>query len=205
MLPPLTIDSYAGKLLIASLKATVEQSDAELKSAQKILDDAQTKFDEVKGKHQGYAQLLLDVAKQLNLTDEALSIISPSSNAYTEAQPKSVPKAKEGANAITLQVIRENDCFLTPDQIVPLVFDFYAEGQIKEKTVKNALWELSTNGTIKKQYIKAYKGLVYGLPEWIDEDGKPKEEYMKLLVTGNKVEKDNSNSLFSKTETEDNF
>ena len=144
------------------------QADEELKKADIAFEEAKKTRDDANEKYSESLKILKDLRVQLNLPEDD----SPSPTQVLLKQ------RREGVDVVTLKLINDRNRFLSTQEVIDLVFDYYAEGQIKEKTVKNALWELSSKGSLKKHYSKSHKGSVYGLPSMYDENEIPKNEYM---------------------------
>lgn len=78
----------------------------------------------------------------------------------------------------TLELILIANHFMTVDQIIDLVKKAYDAGVIKDKTIKNAVWDLTASNDLKKHYDKTIKEYIYGPPDWFEGET-PKSQYFE--------------------------
>lgn len=196
MSTPFLLDDNARKVVVASLQESWARAQEEKSLAQTEFEAAQKRLERATGELESYAGLL-----------EQMGVSLPHGGTYALSlgAPKVAPKRRETVDVTTLRVVTEGGVFKTVDQVIAMVLDSYGENEIKPKTVKNALWEL-TNGTgkvMEKTYSKLHKGNLYGLLTWFNEDGTPMKEHMEQVPAAHEAtdQAGREPGLFAETKT----
>jgi len=174
-------DPRLSNLLIAALKSSLKQAEEAVKKAQSDYNTAEAALNATKADYDGYAQLVRDnthgnPAPELPESPvERRHPLHPQKRLGTRFRS---PR-NSGVDVVTLDLVVNGNVFKTMDEVVNEALGYF-DGQIKAKTVKNALWQNSSDEKLIKFYSKEHKGYVYGVPAWFDENNNPKLEHLKL-------------------------
>jgi len=125
-----------------------------------------------------------EVEKTIDSLNKELLQINSIINSFD--QPSGSP-SRYNWSETAIECIKGHNRFLQTTDILECVLD--PETRKDEKKKKNAtvgisvaLNNLCSRGTLKKIVIQGVKGHFYGLPEWFNEDGSVKKEYLTNLL-----------------------
>jgi hypothetical protein len=202
----LNLDEQKGRLLLSALQAFLMQARGEVEIAEQQFDAAQQRLGKAQAVFTEYDKLVKETAEGLGIdlvfTDPPfvsalkehlkVNLHSEKRTSFREELRRGKPpvKRRETVDETTLKLLTEGNTFKTVDQVLDMLFAFYGKGEIKEKTVKNALWSLS-GVKIQKYYSRNNKAYMYGLLEWFDQNGDPLLEYLPIA----EEESQSSNSI----------
>ena len=185
--------SFRDSLTKAKEEFTINQ--ATVDQAEEALREAKRKRDESEADCKSFIDLIngnFSFVPESNLVDESNSISENNINNIIEEEDEEEDnddleqnvgiqvrkrRGRLHARPKTLELILKGKRFVTVDQVIDLVKRVYEEGVITDKTIKNAVWDLTSSEELKKHYHRPIKEYIYGPPDWFDGDT-PKSEYI---------------------------